>query len=141
MKWTDCMKEKVKAIRPDNERAKAMTELAVKRLNSIARRRQTEDPEFIVEDYYESIKELTTALLFSRGYKSYSHECLISFLQEFHPEFGKDELELINQMREIRNDIQYRGEPLASGFLKRREADIKGVIDKLAKTVEKTVRG
>ena len=74
MNWDDCKKEKVKKIRPDLERAKSMRVLAQKRLQSIGRRRVSDDAEFIVEDYYETMKELMTSLLYASGYNSYSHE-------------------------------------------------------------------
>ena len=85
-----------------------MRDLAVKRLGSIKRRRKTDDQEFIAEDYYETVKELITSLLFIRGYKSYSNECLITFLRKFHPQYSESDLALIDQMRQIRNDLLYR---------------------------------
>ncbi|MBN2251969.1 MAG: HEPN domain-containing protein [Candidatus Altiarchaeota archaeon] len=139
MNWEECEKQKVKKIEPNPERAKSMRDLAQKRLESIKRRRKTDDPEFITEDYYESIKELVTALLFSKGYKSYSHECLITFLKKFHPEYDEAELKLMDQLRQTRNDLLYRGEPVASEFLNRREKDIKEIIDKLKKGTEKAI--
>ena len=139
MKWEDCTKQKVKKIEPNKERAKSMRDLAQKRLESIKRRRTTDDPEFIIEDYYEAAKELITALLFIKGYKSYSHECLITFLKEFYPEYGEADRSLIEQLRQIRNDLLYRGEPVASEFLNRREKDITGVINKLVKNIQNEI--
>jgi uncharacterized protein (UPF0332 family) len=137
MKWEECEKDKVKKIQPNLERAKSMRDLAVKRLRSIKRRRKTDDPEFIAEDYYETVKELITSLLFIRGYKSYSHECLITFLRKFYPQYSESDLALIDQMRQIRNDLLYRGEPVATEFLKRREKEIEEIIEKLRGDIEK----
>ncbi len=137
MKWEDCRKQKVKEIVPNKERAKSMRDLAVKRMESVKRRRETDAPEFILEDYYEIIKELITSLLFVKGFKSYSHECLISFLNEFYPQFSEIELKLIDQMRQTRNDLLYRGEPIASGFLIRRENEISNIIKKLLEEVDR----
>jgi uncharacterized protein (UPF0332 family) len=140
MRWEDCVKEKVKEVKPNLERAKSMRDLAVKRLESIRRRRGTDDPEFIVEDYYEAMKELITAMLFSRGFKSYSHECLITFLREFHKEFKEDELQLIDQMRQTRNDLLYRGEPVAAAYLNRREPEFTTLIAKLLDAAARDIR-
>jgi uncharacterized protein (UPF0332 family) len=131
MNWDDCLKNKIKKIQPDTERAKSLTQIAQKRLESIKRRRQKEYPEFIVEEYYETIKELITALLLEKGYKSYSHECLITYLRENHNIYSEEELDIIDQLRNIRHNIQYRGEPLAKDYLKRRENQIQKIIKKL----------
>ena len=131
MKWKDCIGVKVKKIKPDLERAYSMLSLAERRLNSINRRRHIENSEFLVEDYYECIKELITSILFSKGYKSYSHECLILFLEDEIQGFTKDEIKLVDQLRCIRNDLLYRGDTVADEYLKRREVEIKKVIKKL----------
>ncbi|KXA96169.1 hypothetical protein AKJ37_05880, partial [candidate division MSBL1 archaeon SCGC-AAA259I09] len=85
------------------------------------------------------IKELITSLMSLKGYKSYSHICLISFLREHYPQLQEGELELIDQMRRIRNDIMYRGEPIASDYLKRRKGEIIEIIEKLTELSEEKI--
>jgi len=137
VKWRECLKHKVKKIKPDRERAVSLQKLAAKRQKSIERRRNTEEPEFLIEDYYEVIKELITAILAVKGYKSYSHECLISYLEEKQSEIEASELKMIDQLRQTRNDLLYRGTPVAKGLLKRREKEIRKVIEKLKTILEK----
>jgi uncharacterized protein (UPF0332 family) len=137
MDWEDCLKNKVKEIKPDPERAKSMKQLAERRMEEINKRRKTAYPEFIVEDYYETIKELITSVLYLHGFKSYSHECLITFLNVYYPHtLDDDELNLIDQLRQIRHDITYRGSTIAEDYLSRNEAKINAIIKKLLHTVE-----
>ena len=87
-----------------------------------------------VEAYYEIIKELATALLSLNGYKSYSHECLISFINDnFSGKFTGMQIELIDQLRIMRNDIAYRGAFVDNDYLDRNETNILSII--------KTLRG
>ncbi|MFH0987009.1 MAG: hypothetical protein V1911_03080 [Candidatus Micrarchaeota archaeon] len=136
MKWEDCKEEMVKEVAPNKERAKSLSKMAERRLKFIQGKRSSKEVEFIVEGYYETIKELITALLSIKGYKSYSHECLVLFLAKFYKEFESDEIELIDQLRRIRNDIMYRGESVALDYLNRKEDKIKSLINKLSELAE-----
>ncbi len=91
-----------------------------------------------MEAYWEIIKQLITANLTLDGYKSYSQECLVSYLQEFY-DFSEEELDLIDELRELRNDIDYRGRYLEMDYLNRKEDKIEGIISKLKKKVEERV--
>ncbi len=78
---------------------------------------------------------MITASLTLDGYKSYSQECLVSYLEEFY-EFSHEELELIDELRNLRNDIDYRGRYLEMDYLNRKEDKIQKVISKLEGEVE-----
>ncbi|MFB6100912.1 MAG: hypothetical protein ABEK16_06615 [Candidatus Nanohalobium sp.] len=106
------------------------------RLQDNDRRERTEDNiPLIVEGYWEVIKQLSTALLNLDGYKSYSQDCLIVFLEEFH-DFNRSRIELMDQLRRLRNDIDYRGEFLDKEYLERNEGEILEVIGDLESLVE-----
>ncbi|GEM_PF-4234461 len=94
-----------------------------------------ENVPLIVEAYWEIIKQLITASLTLDGYKSYSQECLVSYLEEFYA-FSHEELELIDELRELRNDIDYRGRYLEVDYLNRKKDKIQKVISKLEEEVE-----
>lgn len=136
MDWEECRKRNVKEIKPNEERAKSLLDTAERRLEFIRKSRSKGGSEFITENYYETAKELITSLMFTKGFKSYSHICLIKFLREFYQEFQESELELIDQLRKTRNDLMYRGESVADEYLDRRENEIEEVIRKLTKLVE-----
>lgn len=125
MKWEDCLEYKVKKIKENPEQAKALLQLAKRRLESIKKRRKDEYPQLLIESYYEAIKELISSLLTIHGYKSYSHECLISFLNEYYSDSLDDfQLRFLDDMRKLRSDIQYRGRDVADDYLERNSSTI-----------------
>lgn len=140
MDWEECRKRHVKEIKPNEERARSLRDTAERRLEFIRKSRNKGGAEFIAENYYETAKELITSLMFIKGFKSYSHVCLIKFLKEFYQKFQESELELIDQLRRTRNDIMYRGKSVAAEYLERRENEITEIIRKLMKLVEKELK-
>ena len=138
MKWGDCLDYKVKKVKENPEQAKALLQLAKRRLESIERRRKDEFSQLLIESYYEAIKEIISALLAIHGYKSYSHECLISFMEKFYPTVLDDfEIHFLDSMRKLRSDIQYRGRDVADDYLKRNSLVIEKIIKKLFDVLEK----
>ncbi len=138
MKWEDCIEYKIKKVKENPEQAKALFQLAKRRLESIKKRRKDEYPQFLIESYYETIKELISALLSIHGYKSYSHECLVVFIKEYYPDFLDDsQLHFLDSMRKLRSDIQYRGQDVADDYLERNIATIEEIIQALFSVIEK----
>ena len=140
MRWDDCLDYKVKKVKENPEQAKALYELALKRLESINKRIKDEYPQFLIESYYETIKELISSLLSIHGYKSYSHECLVSFIEEFYPDYLDEfQIHFLDSMRRLRSDIQYRGRDVADDYLKRNLGTIKEIIKVLKDLVKKEI--
>jgi uncharacterized protein (UPF0332 family) len=141
VRWEDCVEYKVKKIKPNPEQATSLFHLATRRLESIEKRGDEEFPQLLVESYYEAIKELISALLALHGYKSYSHECLLSFLSAFYPTtLDSVQMHFLDEMRKLRGDIQYRGREIAEDYLERNLPLIEKILDILLVTVEKEVR-
>ena len=63
---------------------------------------------YIVENIYDTLRELIEAKLALNGFKSYSHEATILFLKKF-PEFRESEIRFMDNLRRIRNGIKYYG--------------------------------
>ena len=138
MKWEDCLDYKVKRVKENPEQAKAFLKLAKRRLESVEKRRNNEFSQLLIESYYEVIKELISALNSIHGYKSYSHECLISFMDEFYPNVLDDfQIHFLDSMRKLRSDIQYRGRDVADDYLKRNSSLIEKIIKNLLNLLEK----
>ncbi len=138
MKWEDCLDYKVKKVKENPEQAKDLFQLAKRRLESIKKRRKDEFSQLLIESYYEAIKELICALLAIHGYKSYSHECLISFLDEFYPAILDDfQIHFLDNLRKLRSDIQYRGRDIADDYLDRNGLTIEKITNILLEMVEK----
>ncbi len=131
--------EKVSKIRPDNEKAKAllkMTELHEKRAQI------TPLPDMatlLVEEYYEIVKELITAITSCDGWKTTSHELLVGYLAKFYREFTTAEIALIDQLRQMRNDIDYRGIMINPEYVERNQVAIIDVIAKLKDVTNKRI--
>ena len=113
MNWNDCNKNFIRRVKVDPERAESLKEMALKRLK---RARVGNETEFIVEDYYEVIKELLIAYLLTNGLRSKNHQCLISYFLKEHPEY-EAEAYLIQQMSYFRNRLEYYGESVPKEFL------------------------
>lgn len=70
--------------------------------------RTVRKPKFIYENAYEALREAADSILFLKGYKSFSHEATISFLQGFS-ELSPKEIADFDRMRIKRNGMKYYG--------------------------------
>lgn len=60
---------------------------------------------------YDSLRELLEALALKKGYKIYNHECYGAFIKEILKESDKgDEFD---ELRKVRNDINYYGKEIS----------------------------
>ncbi len=91
------------------------------------------DDKFIalkIEAYYDIIKELIFANMYKDGLNCTNHLCLIAYLKEkcedFDFETGK-----IDELRKVRNEINYRGFAVKRDYLERNELEFKNIITKL----------
>lgn len=89
----------------------------------------------LTEEYYEIIKELITAIMSCDGWKTTSHEILVGYLAKFYPAFNTSEILLIDQLRVMRNDIDYRGVMINPEYLERNQQNILTIIQKLKQTL------
>src|SRR3989344_8828160 len=86
-------------------------------------------PTLYLEGHYEIIKELCTAILMLEGWKALNHECLFAYLKT------KKDLELdfeyILELKDTRNDIDYRGIMISKDIWKNNHLKIKLTISQL----------
>lgn len=99
--------EEVKEITPDTHLAKATAQAATQRLAYAKRIHDTELPHFVVENAFEAIRQAIDAHLYDKGYKSYSHEATIAYLQELS--FSPATVQCADLLRKQRNNIKYYG--------------------------------
>ena len=83
-----------------------------------------------VEAYYDIIKELIFAHLYRNGYNCTNHLCLIAYLKEKIEDFDF-EIQKINELRKVRNEINYRGLTIKKDYLNRNELEFKNIIKRL----------
>ena len=101
----------VKKQAPDNNLSDSLIKDSIKRLEySKSPHLSEENAKYIYENAYESLREAADALLFIKGFKSFSHEATISFVQRFD-EFSVREISEFDRMRVKRNGMKYYGRP------------------------------
>jgi hypothetical protein len=125
------MDEEIRMGRPDPERAQALLKIAADRERAIDTLSPEEFATIIAEGRYEVIKETVTALMLLRGFRTASHESLIRYLEENHPEFTKEELLFLDSLRKLRNDINYRGYEVNPFYLQRHQELLAAITAKL----------
>lgn len=139
MQIWDEKSDQVSRIVPDKERARGILKLVELREKSIIELKEDIFATLIAEDYYEIIKELITALMFIDGWKTLSHEMLISYISKYYKEFSQSDIYTIDQMRKIRNDIAYRGFLVKQDYLARNKNTILQIINKLKQTIQRKI--
>lgn len=103
-------KKLVKKSTKNTGQAKALQKRAKQRLEYIRKQKITEEnASFIFEDIYEAAREAAQSLMSQKGYKPYSHEAIIAFLQKYYPkEIKPDKTNTLDRYRIIRNNLLYR---------------------------------
>lgn len=123
------MEKGIFKVQKDSIRAKALKEMAEERLSDIKKENKTYK---IIEEYYEIIKELITAIMYKNGFKTLGHKELITFLEDNYSKvFIKEEFKLIDELRKMRHNIVYYGEKIDEIYLKNKEEKLKIIIKKL----------
>jgi len=91
----------------------------------------------IIEESYESIKELLISLMYFSGYKTLSHIKLLEYVQKEFEIFNEKELKLVKNLGKFRNGTMYYGQKISSNFLDNYFDEITFLVKKLIKFVEK----
>ena len=100
-------KKVVKRQKADFNLARASINEGLDRLSLAKNIFLTQKPKYVLENSYEAIRELIDAILYSEGYKSYSHEATIAYLLKLG--FSISEVNMIDKLRQKRNSIKYYG--------------------------------
>ncbi len=134
MKHWDEKLADIEKITPDFEKATSLLALVeLRQKDLVSKEKTTEFATLVVESYYEIIKELLTAIMSIDGYKTLSHEILVSYLETQKHEITTAEMFLADQLRKTRNDIAYRGIKIPVDYLSRNQQSITVLIKKLKK--------
>ena len=138
MSWRGCERRFIRNVEVDEESIKSIVKKALQRLK---RARKTEigleTVSFVVEDYYEVIKELLVAYLLKDGLRSKNHQCLISYFYKQNPDYEKESY-LISQMSFFRNRLGYYGEDIPVDFYKKNKNEFEKVIGLILKLIKNT---
>ena len=131
MSWKECVDEGIiTQSTPDEERSNQMLMMANLRLKFWDKKVADEFIVLKVEAYYDIIKELLFAHLYKNGYNCTNHLCLIAYLKEKIKDFDF-ETQKIDELRKVRNEINYRGLTIKKDYLERNELEFKNIIIRL----------
>ena len=101
--------DSVKRQQPDRNLSEELAHDCVERLGYAKASEITEKTaKYAYENVYESLREAADSILFSQGFKSFSHEATISFLQKFK-DLTVKEIADFDRMRVKRNGMKYYG--------------------------------
>ncbi len=137
MSWKECMDEGIitKSV-PDEERSNQMLMMANLRLKFWDKKIADEFIVLKVEAFYDIIKELLFAHIYKNGYNCTNHLCLIAYLKEKIKDFDF-ETQKIDELRKVRNEINYRGLIIKKDYLERNELEFKNIIKRLKEELDK----
>jgi hypothetical protein len=133
--WKECIEKGIIYLsQPDEDRSNQILKMANLRFEFW---NKNLDDKFVVlkiEAYYDIIKELIFAHIYKKGYNCTNHLCLIAYLKEKINNFDY-ETQKIDELRTIRNEINYRGFIIKKDYLKRNEFEFKNIIKRLKEEI------
>jgi len=98
---------------PNISMAKALFEKGELRLNKIVKSKiEEKEASIVFEDIYGSLRESTQSLMELKGFKPYSHEALISFLNQ-EKILSFDKINIMDNYRILRNNSVYKAEQVS----------------------------
>ncbi len=131
MSWKECVDQGIiTETQADEERSSQMLQMADLRLEFWDKKVEEKFIALKVEAYYDIIKELIFAHLYKNGYNCTNHLCLIAYLKEKIQDFDF-EIQKIDELRKVRNEINYRGLTVKKDYLERNELEFKNIIKRL----------
>lgn len=137
--WSE-IKEQIKKVSQDKEIARSFSKtvkIRLEALDVLLKKDVTKFASMLAEGYYEVIKELIIGIMAIDGFKTVSHEALIIYLQKFYKEFENYEINFIDDLRKIRNKIDYKGFSINPDYIKRNKLEILHLVSKLRKLLKK----
>lgn len=133
------MDDEIFRITKDKGRAEDLFNMAKERLEII--KILPKDKVYkIVEEYYEIIKELLTALMYIDGYKTLSHKKLIDYFSSNYDDLTNLQIKIIDSLRKFRNDIVYYGKRISKDFLLNNRDEIEIIIESLIRLVKNSLK-
>jgi len=117
MPWSVCEKSFVRIVRRDEDEVASIIKGAMLRKKRADETfRSGKYMSFVMEDYYEIIKESLVAYMLKNGLRSKNHQCMISYFLMKNPKYDV-EARLIGQMCFYRNKLNYYGKSVPEIFV------------------------
>ena len=126
---------------PDKEKAKSILKMAASREEFLKEEKIKVYSTIIVENYYETIKELCIAVILTEGQKAIgenAHKELIDFMQKYK-ELDDFEIKTMQNLRIRRNKSFYEGKQIEPIYLENNKDILIKIISKLKRILEKKI--
>ncbi|MBU0460847.1 MAG: hypothetical protein KKH52_03190 [Nanoarchaeota archaeon] len=126
--WELCEEKFIRKAEADEYRIKSIVKRAKQRKKIIDNLKVDEETvSFVVEGYYEVIKEYLVAYMLANGFRSKNHQCLITYFYRKNPHL-EGMAHLIGKMSYYRNRLNYYGDGIPLSFYeKHREYILKTI--------------
>jgi len=127
--------------KPDIQKVKSILDLITEREDFVSTIDVEKFSTNAVENYYEIIKELASALLLLYGLKATgenAHRDLIDYL--IHYDFSTGEIVFMNDLRIKRNNSFYEGKKVDPTYLRNNKDKILRLIEKLKGDIKKKLK-
>src|SRR3989338_2713967 len=137
MDWKECVERRLaKKIHADIALINSLKETSKNKSISAASLEISEvTSSSVITLCYDSLRELLEALALSHSYKIYNHECYTCFLKSV---LNKEEIaDAYDQVRKIRNAINYYGRKISVEEMKTTLVGIKSLIEQCKKLFDK----
>lgn len=134
------MDEEIFKITPDKDRANDLFIIANERLNDIIKVLPRDKTYRILEEYYEIILELLTAVMYLDGYKTLSHKSALDYCTKNYSYLSDNQSKIIDTLRKFRHGIVYYGKKISAEYLSNNEQEIKIIIKTLNELVKKKLK-
>ena len=128
-------------ISPDIEKVKSILQLIKEREEFVSSIDHEKFSTNAAENYYEIIKEFSSALLLLDGLKTtgeYAHKDLIDHLINYK-EFSESDVMFMNDLRIKRNNSSYDGKKIDPTYLKNNKKRILELIKRLKKLIKNKI--
>jgi hypothetical protein len=130
------MDKEIFKIERDPIRAKDLLNLAEERINEIIPLIPKEKLFKIIEEYYEAIVQLMTAVMYEDGYKTLGHIPLIKYISENYKEVSSEDINVIDTLRKIRHGTLYYGKKAGNEFFINHQESIDKIIKQLKNLIK-----
>ncbi|MFA6023486.1 MAG: hypothetical protein WC781_05345 [Candidatus Pacearchaeota archaeon] len=121
-------------VKPDNQKAKALIEMAKITLERLNKTEIYSYPTNTLTDYYDVIHKLMEALVLYKGIKfkgEGAHQELIDYICKVH-NFGESNRIFLQEIRDFRNRISYEGFMINKNYLELNLRKLKEIIKDLS---------
>ena len=133
------MEEGLVKVTPNKTKAKSILKMAESTLDMIKTIDESKFQSNLAKEYYEIIRELTSAVLLLDGYKTYgegAHRRVIEYLEKNYKQFSGYEISTIDELRVLRNRISYDGFFIQTDYIRRKKEVLEQVINKLTEIIQ-----